>query len=212
MISKLEAAEYFNGKVVDWITSGIDTQYCIEQKEDGEVIIAFLGSNSPVDWKTNFTFWKKPYKDMEVTYYCHGGFLKCWKAIRDEIEEKVKSLNPTSITVTGHSYGGAISTFCLEDMWYCFPELRDGKLQGITFGAPRVIGFWNYKKIKERWESMTLFANGSDIVTCVPFCFLGFRHVKKVFHIGDLRRPLDFFKAEKYHAISAYERSLKTCM
>ena len=79
MISKLEAAEYFNGKVVDWITSGIDTQYCIEQKEDGEVIIAFLGSNSPVDWKTNFTFWKKPYKDMEVTYYCHGGFLKCWK-------------------------------------------------------------------------------------------------------------------------------------
>lgn len=187
------------------------THSTLLKKIGDEVVIAFLGSNSKIDWRNNFTFYKKPYKDMEVPFFCHSGFLKCWKLVRDEIEEKVLALNPRHITVTGHSYGGAMATFCIEDMWFLFPELRS-KMQCVTFGAPRVLGLWNYKKIKERWESQRLFTNGSDIVTCVPFNCMLFRHVKEQIHVGKLRNIFSFFNPTKYHAISGYIDSLKKCL
>lgn len=209
MRTALECAEYFN-KNIDWVTGGEDTQYYIE-KIDDEVVIAFSGSNSKVDWKNNFSFWKKPYKDMEIPFCCHSGFLKCWKLVRDEIEEKVLALNPRSITVTGHSYGGAMATFCIEDMWFLFPELRS-KMQCVTFGSPRILGLWNYKKIKDRWQTQRLYTNGSDIVTCLPFNCMLFRHVKEQIHIGKIRNFFDFFRADKFHAITSYINSLKNCL
>lgn len=208
MRTVLECAEYFN-RDINWTVGGDDTQYYIEKIGD-EVIIAFLGSNSNTDWKNNFSFWKRPYKDMEIPFYCHGGFLKCWKLIRDEIEQKVLDLNPKYITVTGHSYGGAMATFCIEDMWYLFPELRS-KMQCITFGSPRILGLWNYKKIKDRWASQRLFTNGSDIVTCLPFNCMFFRHVKDQIHIGKIRNIFDFFKPDKFHNITGYIDTLKNC-
>lgn len=75
MRTVLECAEYFN-RDIPWCTGGEDTQYFIEKIGD-EVVIAFLGSNSKIDWRNNFTFYKKPYKDMEVPFFCHSGFLKC---------------------------------------------------------------------------------------------------------------------------------------
>lgn len=208
MRTVLECAEYFN-RDINWTVGGDDTQYYIEKIGD-EVIIAFLGSNSKADWKNNFSFWKRPYKDMEIPFYCHGGFLKCWKLVRDEIEQKVLDLNPKYITVTGHSYGGAMATFCIEDMWYLFPELRS-KMQCITFGSPRILGLWNYKKIKDRWASQRLFTNGSDIVTCLPFNCMFFRHVKDQIHIGKIRNIFDFFNPIKFHSITGYIDTLKNC-
>lgn len=202
MLTPIQCARYFSNQP-DWITSGDDTQYYIEKKKDGEVVIVFAPSNSDVDWKNNFAFWKKPYKDMEIPFFCHSGFLKCWKLVRDEIANTVIDMRPTAITVTGWSYGGALATFCVEDMWFRFPVIRD-KIQCITFGAPRVIGWWNYKKIKERWKNQRLFTNGSDIVTCVPFIFMMFRHVNRQIHIGDLRSILKFFDPWKYHDITGY--------
>lgn len=207
MLTSLECAEYFVNQP-EWITGGDDTQYYIERKDDGEVVIVFAESNSKVDWKNNFSFWKKPYRDMEVPFFCHGGFLKCWKLVRDEIANIVVDMRPTAITVTGWSYGGAIATFCIEDMWFRYPALRN-KMQCVTFGAPRVIGWWNYRKIKERWESQRLFTNGADIVTCVPFIFMMFRHVHEQIHIGDLRKFWRFFRPGKYHLINNYIDSIK---
>ena len=40
-----QCANYFI-KGVSWKTAGEDTQYYIEQMKDGEVVIAFCGSNS----------------------------------------------------------------------------------------------------------------------------------------------------------------------
>lgn len=209
MLTPIKCAELFKSSI-PWKTGGEDTQYYIRKTNStGEVLIMFAPSNSKLDWKNNFSFWKRPYKDMEVKFFCHGGFLKCWKLVRDEVEDEVKKLNPKSITVTGWSYGGAIATLCMEDMWYLFPELRGEHLQCITFGAPRVIGFLNYKKIKERWTNTRLFTNGSDIVTCVPFICMMFRHVTQQIHIGKLRHFIDFFKPQIYHDISNYIESIR---
>ena len=79
------------------------------------------------------------------------------------------------------------------------------KLQCITFGAPRVIGFLHFKKIKDRWNGTRLFNNSSDIVPCVPPFFFLYRHVTEQIHIGKLRHWWDFFRPDKYHMITSAE-------
>jgi len=185
---------------------GEDTDTLIHKRENGEVVIAFCGSNSKVDWKNNFRFWKKAYKDCEIPFVAHSGFLKCWKLIRHEVEDRVRALNPTSITFTGHSYGGAISVLCMEDMKYCFPDIE---IQMVTFGAPRVIGWRNWKKIKDRWENSRQFRNGSDVVTNVPFIFMFFHHVVKRTCMGDKPTFFGLFNPYKYHDLNAYYEQIE---
>lgn len=106
MITPIEALKYFKGRI-DWITTGLDVQYYIDKDNEGNVVIAFQGSNSKLDWKQNFKFWKKPYKNMKVKFRVHSGFLEIWKSCRDEIMNRLEEMNPTSITVVGHSLGGS---------------------------------------------------------------------------------------------------------
>lgn len=204
MTTNKKLAELLNS--CSWETYGEDTQVHFEFN-NGELIVAFCGSNSKVDWKNNFTFWKKPYKRMKVTYFVHKGFLKAWKACRDEVMDKIKSFNPSSIIITGHSYGGAIATFCKEDCWFQLLELRD-KTRLVTFGSPRIIGFFNYKKIKERWENSTLLNNGSDIVCAVPPWYFGYRHVTKQTRLGETTHWWNYFFPTKYHMLDDYIKSI----
>lgn len=225
MKTPLECSEYFVNQP-QWTTGGDDTQYYIEKDDStGEVTVVFAPSNSKRDWLNNFRFWKKPYKNMAVRFYCHAGFLDCYKKVEDEIRNQVKALNPTSITITGWSYGGAMAVLCMENFWYEFIYLREnqttdtserarmaiglpslrGKIQCITFGCPRVVGFWNWKKIKERWEGTRLFKNGADIVTCVPLVVMLYHHVAEQIHIGDKIKLWKYVLANKYHNVPGEE-------
>ena len=188
---------------------GDDTETLIHRRENGEVVIAFLYSNTARDWLNNFHFWKKAYKYAEVPFTAHSGFLRCWKLIRHEVERQVEELNPTCITVTGHSYGGAMAVLCAEDMRYCFPDI---KVQMVTFGAPRVIGWRNWRKIKGRWEGDRQFRCGADFVTNVPFIFMLFHHVVKRTVIGDRPTIIGWFKVAKYHDLCEYTAQIdKIC-
>ena len=196
-----------------WETAGEDTQYRIKFNEDTkEAIVAFYGSNSKSDWIADLSFWKKPYKRMSTTFYVHAGFLKRWKVARDTVIDKLESLEPKSITVVGHSYGGAVALLCMEDCWFRFIHSREGKedsLKGkircITFGAPRILGIYNYKKIKERWEGTTEYFNGSDIITCVPPKYFLYRHPVKRTHIGEKYSfSKMLFHSKDYHSIWRY--------
>ena len=213
----LKCISYYSGP---WETAGDDTQYIIEfNKKTKEAIVVFCGSNSDVDWKANFSFWKKPYKDMGTTFYVHAGFLKRWKAARDVIMDQLESLNPKSIIITGHSYGGAIALLCMEDCWFRFIHSREnqdnsleGKIHCYTFGAPRILGIFNYKKIKDRWNGSVEFFNASDVVACVPpACFL-YRHPVKRTHIGEKYSFFKMIHSRSYHDIDAYEDSIKKLM
>ena len=194
--------------LTSWSTAGDDTQYHIEDYSgSGDIVIAFLGSNSDVDWKNNFRFWKTPYKNMETKFYVHAGFLKCWKLIEDTIGAELSKYNISSITITGHSYGGALAILCKEYIWYHYPELRDNT-RLITFGAPRVIGLHNWTKIKDRWNNSTLLMNGSDFITRIPFRCMFYRHVAKIIHLGDEIRLWKYFDF-KYHWIENYCDSIR---
>lgn len=193
-------------KGVPVITVGDDTQYRIIETRK-EFIIGFYGSNSKNDWINNFNFFKRPYKDMPIPFHVHRGFLRAWKLIDDHFIELVKNVNKP-ITIVGHSYGGAIATLCMEDLWFNYPKKRD-TLKLVTFGSPRVIGWYNYHKIKERWNNSSLYENRLDLVTHVPFAFMGFRHVKKITKIGRDKPFLQKLQIIKNHMIPGYSRALR---
>lgn len=59
-------------------------------KREGDLLyILFECSNGKLDWKNNFDFPIKPYKDMGIKWYCHRGFLRVWKSIKPYLENVV---------------------------------------------------------------------------------------------------------------------------
>ena len=211
MKTPIELARIFQ-ETKSWETVGTDTQYRILEDQD-EILIVFCQSNSREDWRINLSFPKKPYKKMKIPFLVHGGFLEEWKRINDHFIDLVQGILEGSgtikpITVVGWSYGGAMATLCHEDLWYNFPLIR-GSLRLVTFGSPRVIGFYNYSRIRQRWDMATLYTNGTDIVTMIPPVIFGFRHVKDQMHIGPPRRLFDVFKIRNFHHINGYVSSLR---
>lgn len=154
--------------------------------------IYFQGSNSITDWVRNFLFGKKPYKDMEISYRVHRGFLAAWKTVEDvvisKITEKVDDeYKWQHIIIVGYSHGGALAGFCHECVWFWRPDLRINGLEGYGFEAPRFYAAWSVKKeLKERWSKFTVIRTNNDIVTHCPPAIFGFCHVGKILKIkGD---------------------------
>lgn len=200
----MQPYQFFTEKQ-SWVTIGKDTQYVVKETDD-TYYIAFCGSNSNVDWKTNFNFFKKPYKNMKVAFHVHRGYLKEWQLIHHHFRNLVHPITKP-IVVVGHSYGGAIATLCMEDLWFHYPDKRS-TLSLVTFGAPRVIGWYNYKKIKDRWFDSTMYSNQYDLVSHVPFAFMGFRHVKKLTVLGKSKSFTEKLKMIHNHLMPQYRDQL----
>lgn len=154
---------------------------------DGDTLyLLFEWSDGKEDWVSNFAFPAKPYKRMGVVWFCHGGFLKVWKAMQDEIEARVsdtlKRYPITHIECVGYSHGAALAVLATEDMAYLYGDKYTVK--GYGFGAPRVLWGVVPKVIKERLSCFTTVRNIPDIVTHVPPCLFGFRNAGKMFKIG----------------------------
>lgn len=150
-------------------------------EEDDTLYIFFEPSDGKIDWRVNFAYWRKPYKDMEAPYRVHGGFLDSWKLIDDFIVDKVKDSKWRHIVVVGYSHGAALAALCHEAVWYHRPDLREEGLVGYGFDGPRIYaGFVIKPALKERWRTFTMFRNWNDIVTHAPPMIFGFRHVGTV--------------------------------
>ena len=77
--TELELFNICNKKSI-YTTVGDEVDYAF--LEDGRTLyIFFEPSQDDEDWRANFAYWRKPYKDMEISYRVHGGFLKCWKMV-----------------------------------------------------------------------------------------------------------------------------------
>lgn len=179
----------------NWQTiNDVDYKF-IENEKEHTLEIYFMGSSQTLDWVRNFMFPSKPYKDMEIPYRVHRGFLAAWKTVEDIIIEKILEKDTPllcnkwkHIIVVGYSHGGALAGFCHECVWFWRPDLREEGLEGYGFEAPRFYAGWKVKKeLKERWEHFTIIRNNNDIVThCPPYIF-GFCHVGKILKVkGDI--------------------------
>lgn len=170
-------------------TIGDDVDYCF-QEEGKTLYILFQWSASKSDWINNFAFKCKPYKDMEIPYKVHGGFLKCWKAVEDIVIEKITEIDTdgqykyNTIYCAGYSHGGALTMLCHECVWFHRPDIRKS-CYSVSFDGPRVYGGYKVKpELRERWVHFFEVRNDSDIVTHVPFWIMGFTHVGNILHIG----------------------------
>ena len=149
---------------------------------------------------------------MEIPYFVHGGFLKCWKAVEDIVIEKIKEKGANGaykwnrVIVVGYSHGAALAALCHECVWFHREDLRIFGLQGVGFDGPRIYaGFKVRRAIAERWEHFTMYRNCNDIVTHLPPVLFGFRHVGNLIEIRS-DKWVNCFKA---HYQSEIRKSLK---
>lgn len=184
---------FYNTWTIKYDTIGDDVNY--KFIEEGKTLyIYFQGSSGKTDWICNFLFRKKPYKDMDMPYRVHRGFLKCWKQVEDIVIAKITEEDETGemkfnrIITSGYSHGGALAALCHECVWYHRQDIKDD-IWGFGFEGPRIYGgFCMKKELRERWEHFILFRNDNDIVTHVPPKLFAFTHVGNVFHIGRGRK------------------------
>lgn len=160
---------------------------CYLRWQGNSLTITFRGSNSGQDWKTNFTYKKKviPYGNTQSKIRVHSGFLEAYKSVRNTIHDVI-TRDLTQIRISGHSQGGALAVLCGVDLEYNFPD-RDYEV--IVFGAPRVGNLAFKKSYNKRIFKTLRVENGNDIVTKVPFAFMGYHHVGAAVHIGSPRIP-----------------------
>ena len=176
--------------------------YAIEVNGD-TLYILFQKSSGAEDWLNNFAFPAKPYKRMNTVWLCHGGFLKVWKAMRNDIEAYVAEILANhseikKIVCIGYSHGAALSVLATEDMEYLYG--KDYEVSGYGFGIPRVLWGIVPKEVKDRLRNFISVRNIPDIVTHVPPMIFGFRNAGTLIKVGEKGKYNPF----KAHYPSAY--------
>lgn len=182
----------------EWITSGPwiegkgDTEYKFQIK-DRTLHITFKGSTSKTDWKQNFSFWIKPYKQMPVKWFAHSGFVRKWKGIEDEIDSILNKYKHLPVKLYGFSQGGAVAQLAHEFVRFRYPNRQ---VETISYGSPRVVWFWNQWKLENRFKGLTLIQNRRDIVPNLPPWLFGYKHIGKK---EKFSKWYPTFKFEKEH-------------
>ena len=169
--------------------SGVKCFICRDNKT---LRITFRGTDAIKEWFSNFRFCKKkiPYNNEKSKIKVHTGFINSYKApnVRDKILASVTN-GTHYIKITGHSRGAALAVLCAVDIQYNFPE-RD--IEAILFGCPRVGNRAFVNSFNKRVSKTVRVENSNDIVTKIPFAFMGYRHVGARVHIGAFRFPFYF--------------------
>jgi predicted lipase len=186
-------------------------QYFTGSKDRCNLMFSFRGSDDLKNWISNLKFWKKqiPYQNKDTKIRVHSGFYDAYQTIKEDIlefvEQYIKEDCPTSycIDIMGHSFGAALAVLCAVDLQYHFPKVQ---FNVILFGCPRVGNRAFAKSYNRRIIKTLRVENGNDLVTKLPFKFLGFKHVGIRIHIG-FRRLLFMFSA-KNHSCQKYYESL----
>ena len=182
------------------------------KRADNTLYLFFECTNGKEDWRNNFDFPAKPYKDMGKLWFCHRGFLRVWKSIEPYVKDAIMDETVERVVVVGYSHGASIAMLCHEYVWFNRPDLRE-RLVGYGFGSPRVYwGWFISKQLKQRWENFYAVRNLNDAVTYLPPVPFGFRHISKVINIGEKGdfavRKLKF-KCIDAHRPENYIHSLK---
>ena len=149
--------------------------YCLQEKDN--ILYLFLQwSHGKEDWKNNFDFPARPYRDMPKTWRAHRGFVRVWKAIEPYVKDAILDPKYTAIIIVGYSHGAALTVLAHEYVWYNRPDIRHNCFS-YAFEAPRVFCGCRPKWVKERWENCTIIRVNNDAVTHVPPALFGFKHV-----------------------------------
>lgn len=183
--------------------------YFVERR--GETLYLFFEkSNGAEDWKNNFDFPAKPYREMRDLWFVHRGFLRVFKTIESKIAGDVADTSVKNIVVAGYSHGAAIALLCHEYCVFHRPDIAKN-IYGFGFGCPRVVWGALNCRLRARFENFLVIRNCRDIVTHLPPAIFGFRHAGKLLHIGRHGHygPIDSHRPEAYSTMLAeYQRRI----
>jgi predicted lipase len=125
-----------------------------------DVFVVFRGTQTPLDWISNFTFPHASHKWGNVERGFSGLYQQCSRMVLGSVQ---KALNPRNLYTTGHSLGGALSSLAAADL-----ALTGASVGTYNFASPRVgdpdfAGKFN-ASVAPHWRVV----NTEDIVTTVP--------------------------------------------
>lgn len=176
-------------------TTGDDIDYKI-LVQDGRAVLLFQESTSKEDWRNNFNFPRKLYKDQKRWLRVHRGYGDAWRTANDKIMEefiRAAEIAEGVPLIAGWSFGGAMAQLAAEDFNY-----RTGRRSDVvTFGSPKVAGdLWTQETIYE-CGNFAQYANVNDVVPlCPPLPW--FHHINKI-KCGGPFNPLQLFHPEVHH-------------
>jgi predicted lipase len=109
------------------------------------------------------------------------------------------------LKIFGHSQGAALAVLCAVDLEYHFP---DKDYEVILFGSPRIGNHAFRTSYNKRLFKTLRIENGNDIVTKIPFSFMGYRHVGMGIPIGKRKIPC-LLSFKDHYPQSYYKNILK---
>jgi predicted lipase len=164
----------------------------IHHQPNGVVVVAFRGTDGPIDWVYNMSHLKTPFiGDSSV----HAGFLKYMHMVYVKLESQIRGTK--RIYFTGHSMGGAVALLCGAKFAH---ESVDSQVYVTTIGCPRVgdMTFKNLCDSMQNFECCRVVRHG-DLVTTLPY--IGYYHVGVELVVGT---PSPFYYVLYNHSINTY--------
>lgn len=199
----MRAHEYFDlVKAGGYTKSGKDVDWKIVVNDGTrEVILVFEGSTTWRDWLANFDFPVRPYKKQQNTLWAHRGWAGRWKGCNDEVCAAVWRYEHDimdrdySLTIVGHSYGGAVAQLAAEDIFF-----RHGiRARLVTFGSPRpLFGRKTARHVESCLVSARQWLHANDMVGAMP-PLPGYRRVSTT-RIGKFNLWHWLTKVRRYHS------------
>lgn len=142
--------------------NGTDTQYRLEEPTPKHFVVVLPGTASLTDFRTDAKILKTKWLGDGAMVHC--GFAQATTSIFPELADRL--VTAESVTLAGHSLGGAIATLAadlLTDMGVPVDEV-------YTFGSPRVGNFSFAQRYNEDLGDVTYrFVNARDPVPWLPF-------------------------------------------
>lgn len=174
----------------DYIHTASDIDYTF--LEDGQLLyMLFQETRSKHDWKINFDFPARMYKNMII----HRGYAEAFKQEKEELWQELKAKletgKYTNVQIAAWSKGSAEAILMAEEYYF-----QTGKKAYVTtYGGPKIAYTLRTRNYLRRIMFIKEYVQINDFVTWViPFCHrLNKKKVGEKFNIKKL------FNTAYYH-------------
>ncbi|KIJ64648.1 hypothetical protein HYDPIDRAFT_181861 [Hydnomerulius pinastri MD-312] len=159
---------------------------------ENSVVVAHQGTD-PTQFLSDLTDVDIPMENLDPTLFpgvdssveVHSGFAnehaQTASIILTEVKSLISQYSATSVTLVGHSLGGALAE--LDCMFMALNLPSDIAIKGVTYGTPRVGNPAWASLFDATISDFQRINNEEDIIPIVPGRFLGFSHVMGEVHI-----------------------------
>jgi hypothetical protein len=188
--------------------------WLFKDDQQGLLVVAFRGSDSPSDLVQSLKFYPVPFGSYNGSVMkVHAGFLEYYNVVRDDVLCAVKehACSQSVIAFTGHSLGGcaaimAAVEIAIDSKTKKSENWHQHHLHCITYGAPAVGNKSFCNAYNELIPNSQRYVCGADATPRVPIP--GLRHVK-----GGIYLPADNWRGVTdtiaHHTMTTYIKPLR---